>query len=682
MTARSRRDFALDTAFFLGALAWLDTTMGGSSVAAEPPELPALNRFPRMIQDYLVGHVRDAHRRSLQAKQAVDSKESALRYQQEVREKIIRCFGPLPERTPLNARVIRIHQREGYRIENVIFESRPNFPVTANLYLPESDRSVPGVVGSCGHSANGKAAEAYQAFAQGLAKLGLACLLFDPLGQGERLQFPLPDGKSQYGPGVREHLQCGNQQFLVGEFLGTWRAWDGIRALDYLLTRSEIDPNHLGITGNSGGGTMTTWLCGLESRWTMAAPACFVTNFLANAENELPADTEQCPPSALALGLEHEDFLAVLAPKPVAILAKERDYFDVRGSEAAHQRLQKLYRWLEQPNQVHLHVGPSDHGFSIENREAMYAHFLRAIGSAAQPNEPELTIEADATLWCTDSGQVAELGAATVPDFTRLTAEQLQQQRRRLRGPELQQAIRQVLQLPQQTGDQPPHYRILREAGPRGYPCRHFTTYAVETEPPAMAVCYLLTNQPHYSRPPRLGRQARLYISHRSSDLELRQQAWLRQRVDPEDDRPFFACDVRGIGESQPNTCGLDSFDSPYGNDYFYAIHGIMLDRPYLGQKTWDVLRVLDWLKSLGYDQIELIGHGWGSQMATLAAVLNPHVTSVILHQALDSYHQLAIDANYRMPLAYLPPGVLKHFDLPDCYAELSDRLERITPSS
>ena len=125
--------------------------------------------------------------------------------------------------------MIRIHQREGYRIENVIFESRPNFPVTANLYLPESDRSVPGVVGSCGHSANGKAAEAYQAFAQGLAKLGLACLLFDPLGQGERLQFPLQDGKSQYGPGVREHLQCGIQKLRSASFTGTWRAWDGVR---------------------------------------------------------------------------------------------------------------------------------------------------------------------------------------------------------------------------------------------------------------------------------------------------------------------------------------------------------------------------------------------------------------------------------------------------------------------
>ena len=107
---------------------------------------------------------------------------------------------------------------------------------------------------------------------------------------------------------MREHIYAGNQQFLVGEFFGAWRAWDGIRALDYLLTRPEVDPKHVGITGNSGGGTMTTWLCGVEPRWTMAAPSCFVTTFRRNLENELPADTEQCPPRVLALGLDHCGF--------------------------------------------------------------------------------------------------------------------------------------------------------------------------------------------------------------------------------------------------------------------------------------------------------------------------------------------------------------------------------------
>src|SRR5438874_2270801 len=188
-----------------------------------------------------------------------------------------------------------------------------------------------------------KAAEAYQSFAQGLAWQGYVTFIFDPMGQGERLQYVDAALKPRRGVGVSEHLYAGNQQFLVGEFFGMWRAWDGIRALDYLLTREEVDRDRVGVTGNSGGGTLTTWLCGLDRRWAMAAPGCFVTTFRRNLENELPADTEQCPPGALALGLDHADFLAALAPKPVILLAKERDYFDVRGTLEAYERLKRLY---------------------------------------------------------------------------------------------------------------------------------------------------------------------------------------------------------------------------------------------------------------------------------------------------------------------------------------------------
>jgi cephalosporin-C deacetylase-like acetyl esterase len=106
---------------------------------------------------------------------------------------------------------------------------------------------------------------------------GYVVLIFDPIGQGERLQYAHLEKPDRPGVEAEEHLRAGNQQFLVGDFFGAWRAWDGIRALDYLLTRPEVDPRHVGITGNAGGGTMTTWLCGLDPRWTMAAPGCFVT---------------------------------------------------------------------------------------------------------------------------------------------------------------------------------------------------------------------------------------------------------------------------------------------------------------------------------------------------------------------------------------------------------------------
>ncbi len=639
----------------------------------------ALNRFPRIMQEFLVENVRRANAASVLAKEQLKDKADAERYVLEVKEKIANCFGPQPEKTALNPRITGVVERDVYRIEKVIFDSRPNFPVTANLYLPKRAGQVPAVVGTCGHSANGKAAEAYQSFAQGLARQGYACLIYDPIGQGERLQYPVDSAKSKYGAGVREHIQAGNQQFLVGEFLGMWRAWDGIRALDYLLSRPEIDPRHVGVTGNSGGGTMTTWLCGVESRWTMAAPACFVTTFLHNAENELPADTEQCPPHCLSLGLEHEDFLAALAPKPIVILAKERDFFDVRGSEEAYRRLKHLYTLLGHPENISLHVGPTDHGYSIENREAMYRWFNRVTGVSEATTEPELTIEKDETLWCTQSGQVAELRPSTVFSFTRASAELLRQQRGRISATELPRKVQSVLNISGKLPVEPPDFRILREIGSRGYPMSRATTYAVETEPGIFAISYLLAEQPHQGRPPRAGRQATLYVSHRSADAELRSENWLREQIASNSSQACFTCDVRGIGESLPNTCGHESFDNPYGCDYFYAVHGLMLGRSYLGQKTWDVLRVLQWMQSYGYDQVDLIGNGWGATSAALAAVLSDSLLgntlrSVTLHEPLESFHSLAINEDYQLPLAYLPFDVLRHFDLPDCYAALSEK--------
>ena len=213
--------------------------------------------------------------------------------------------------------------------------------------------------------------------------MGYVCLIYDPIGQGERLQYVKEDLTSRIGVGVPEHLHAGNQQFLVGEFFGMWRAWDGIRALDYLLTRPEVDPQHVGVTGNSGGGTLTTWLCGLDRRLTMAAPSCFVTTFLCNMENELPADTEQCPPKALALGLDHVDFLAAMAPKPVAILAQERDFFDVRGSWRRVRTAAAVSTDCWATNRTPPRSSDRrTHGYTQENREAMYAWFGQATGSS------------------------------------------------------------------------------------------------------------------------------------------------------------------------------------------------------------------------------------------------------------------------------------------------------------
>lgn len=660
------------------ALAW---ALDPRAFAQDRKTWEPLNRHPRMVHDYLVGRLRAIEAASTARKDALRTKADAEAWVLDVRERIRTSFGPLPERSPLHPQVTKTVERDAYRIENTIFESRPGFRVTANVYVPKGEGRRPAVVGTCGHSANGKAAEAYQSFAQGLARLGFVVLIYDPIGQGERLQYVDDALKSRVGVGVGEHLLAGNQQFLVDEFLGTWRAWDGIRALDLLLERTDVDPARVMVTGNSGGGTMTTWLTGLEQRWAAAAPSCFVTTFLRNLENELSADTEQCPPRALALKLDHDDFLSALAPKPVLAMAQERDYFDARGTEEANRRMKRLYGLLGSEENAGLHIGPDTHGFTKANREAMYRWFARAAGLPPVEAEPALVIEKDETLWCTPKGQVAPLGSRTVMSFTKEKAERLAAARPKLSGAALAEAAAEVLRLPP-PASAPPAYRIQRGGPGRGYPRKQWLGYWVETEPGILASVYRLDDERQFGRPIRGFPETALYVSHHSADQELRDEPLARDAAGLKPGAPFYAVDLRGIGDSRPGTGGPgDTFLAAYGNDYHHAIHGVMLDEPTVGRRTHDLLRVLDFLGAAGHEKVSLFARGWGAIPAAFAALLSARVVSVTLKNALTSYDAIARAEIYKWPLSSLLPGVLKRFDLPDVYAALEAKgLKMIDP--
>src|SRR5262249_30320615 len=157
-----------------------------------------------------------------------------------------------------------------------IYESRPNHHVTANLYLPQGKGPFPGVLMPIGHSSTGKAAEYIQRGAILLVKHGIAVLAYDPIGQGERLQLPLASGKPVMGS-TNEHTMLGVSAVLVGSQTAAFRIWDGIRSLDYLASRPEIDAKRLGCTGCSGGGTLTSYLMALDDRIAAAAPSCYIT---------------------------------------------------------------------------------------------------------------------------------------------------------------------------------------------------------------------------------------------------------------------------------------------------------------------------------------------------------------------------------------------------------------------
>ena len=231
-----------------GSKKTLDTDLVIKS--ADDPALVQLNRFPGMIQEYFVGRVRQVEQTADKRRSEIHTKSDAEAYLGEVRAKIQQCLGPWPEKTPLNARVTGKHDRDSYTIENVIFESRPGFMVTANLYIPKGRKfPLPAVVVACGRDESGKFA--YHIFSS-LARMGYVVLIFDPIGQGERVQYLTSEQKQRIGNSVFEHLYAGNQLFLTGESLSSWFAWDGIRAVDYLISRPEVDIEHIGVTGVSG----------------------------------------------------------------------------------------------------------------------------------------------------------------------------------------------------------------------------------------------------------------------------------------------------------------------------------------------------------------------------------------------------------------------------------------------
>ena len=647
--------------------------------AAPEPELVPLQRFPRLMQDYLGRRVVEMERAAEARVAGLRSRADAEAYVADTTERVRQCFGPRPEKTPLRPRVTRTVDRDAYTIENVIFESRPDFPVTGNLYLPKNRRGrTPAVVGVCGHALNGKAGPTYQSFAQGLARLGYICFLIDPIGQGERFQEVDGELKPVRGGNVLEHLSIGNPQFLVGEFFGAWQAWDAIRAYDYLLTRPEVDPDRIMVTGNSGGGTITAWCCALEPRFQAAAPSCFINSFRRMFESEQPADTEQCPPGALARGLDHAELLVPFSHRHLILLGQEKDMFDARGLEQAHARLRKVYGLLGGADRLELFIGPDYHGYSQANREAMYGFFNHLTGVAQTNAEPKLVLEKDPVLWCTPRGQVADLKPATVPGLTREASQRLRAGRSPLGGEALARAVTSALRLPPREGVA--DYRILPAVPNRRYPKRFAAHYAVETEPGVLALVYRLSDASASFRVPRGGRRAILYVSHRSADAELRSEPLVREVMAADPEAAVFACDVRGIGDSQPNTTGK-GFTDPYGSDYFYAVYGLMFDAPYPGQRTFDLLRVLDWLKAHGHDEVHLVARGWGAIPGAFAALLSPVVRRVTLKHALTSYADLAEATEYDWPLSAMVPDVLRTFDLPDCYRALAAKdLKLIEP--
>ena len=391
-----------------------------------------------MLYRYLMQKVHKAFDAGDKEYEKIKTPEQIEAYQNRMRDFFVKQLGGFPPRTPLGAKVTGKIERDGYRIEKIIYESQPGLFVTALLYLPDDKQSsvkppYPGVLFPCGHSLNGKAEEAYQRGCVLLAKNGFVVLCYDPIEQGERFQKLGPDGKPLV-VSTRGHNAVNISSMPVGRNAATYRIWDGMRGIDYLQSRAEVDPRRIGCTGNSGGGTLTSYIMALDERVQCAAPSCYLTSSRRLLDTIGPQDAEQNIFGQVAFGMGHAQYAIMRAPRPTLMCTGTQDYFDIGGSWDTFRRAKRIYGRLGYAERMDLIETDAQHGFSTQLRVGAVRwmrRWLLKIDDAV--TEPDFPILSDKEAQVSPKGQAVLIdGARTTYDIDADLETKLAQRRKAL----------------------------------------------------------------------------------------------------------------------------------------------------------------------------------------------------------------------------------------------------------
>jgi dienelactone hydrolase len=613
-----------------------------------------------MMKAYLKRQTDGAFERWAKGYAALTTPEAVAAYQTRLRAKFLEAIGGLPERTPLNPRVTGSLSRDGCRVEKVIFESRPKFFVSAALFLPDASRHqppYPGVLIPCGHADNAKAYEPYQTMGASLALAGLAALVFDPIDQGERFQLLDEEGRPLLG-GVKAHTMVGVGATLLGRNVAQFMIWDGIRALDYLLSRPEIDPARVGITGNSGGGTQASYLMALDERIKVAAPSCYLTGFKALLATIGPQDGEQNIFGQLAFGMDHADYVLMRAPSPYLICAATKDFFDIAGTWEVFRHAKRLYTRLGFAERVEIMENDAAHNYNTLQRQSVLRWMARWLLWKDEPLvEPPIATFTDEELWATPGGQVMFLpGARSAYDFNADLARELAAKRAPLwaavsdseRRAKVRAVtgIRRLGEIPEPALEDCGEGRlvVVREDGIR-LPVLAFNIAAA-------------------------GKQGlMLYVDERGKSAALAAGA---VNAGP---RALWAVDVRGTGETQQT-------DPPYapgfGPNLNECMTAYLLGRSFLAMRAEDILVCARSAAALAPTHtVDLVAVGNVGVPALHAAALEPQLfSSVRIVRALGEWASVIECRIHEDQLVNAVHGALAVYDLPDLTAMLGSKVK------
>jgi dienelactone hydrolase len=628
----------------------------------------------QMMQEYLLGRITEAWKGWKADYEARTTPDAIAEYQKRLHDFFVDALGGFPERTPLNPQEVGVIQRDGYRVERILFESRPRFYVSAALFLPDPSRHqppYPGVLVPCGHAQPAKAHNEYQSVGALLALNGMATLVYDPIEQGERMQLLDADGR-QIAWGTRAHTLLGAACILLGRSTATFEIWDGMRAIDYLQSRPEVDPERIGCTGNSGGGTQTSYIMALEERVKAAAPSCYL-HYQAVQLRKAVGDAEQNIFGQMVFGLDHPDFIMMRAPRPVLICAATKDFFDIHATWEAFRFAKRLYSRMGFAERMDLLENDAEHNYNRIQREGAARWMSRWLLKKDQPiTEPELKLIDEQQMWCSPRGQVMLIeGARSAYDFNEDEENALAKQRqaqwaagdrarlleevRRIAG------IRPLSALPELE---------VQSAGSATRAGCVVEKLVIKPEPGIVLPAVMFG--PSQPKPG----EAALVVSEKGKVHAARDggpvDTLLKQGY------RVLAVDVRGTGETEP--APQHDLGEGVGADWEDYFRAYVMGRSYVGMRAEDILVCARRLAAQGF-AVHLTAIGNVGVPALHAAALEPGLfASVKVSGTLASWANVIHMKPTHNQLINTVHGALKVYDLPDLAGVVGEKLTTEDP--
>lgn len=603
-----------------------------------------------MVERDLMAQCRVAFERWRADYEAIETEAQLAERQERMRRFFLEKLGGFPRRTPLNARVVGRLKRRDFCIEKVIFESQPRHYVTANLYLPATPGPHPAVLICCGHNDEGKAAVPHQRLSILLARNGIAALCYDPISQGERYQYLTEGGTRRYWP-TYEHTLLGTGCILLGSNTARYRIFDGMRALDYLQSREDIDGERLGCTGYSGGGNMASYLVALDERIACAAPCCWLATLERVIEELGPQDAEQNIHGQVDFGMDHVDYLLMRAPVPVLICAATRDFFPIDGVWTVFRQAKRMYARLGFAERVDLVEDDVEHDFSSVLRVAAVRWMRRwLMGVDDAIVERDAPVCAEEELRCAPEGQVALIpGARSGFDLNVVWNRRLARQRRAFweeaTSGEKRKAVREIVGVDSLRAL--PEGKLERVGAVERKGCR-IDKLLVHVDEQVQLPALMFV-------PPRSGGEAYLYVHGEGKGAEARGEiaGLVRQG------NRVLAVDVRGCGELAPEELWRSGFLA------------YLLGLSHTGMRTVDVLITARLLSRYGRGKepraVHLVGVGDAGPAALHAAALEPRLFgSLTLRRSLVSWDSLVRGPEELDFAVHAVHGALRRYDLAD----------------